>query len=246
MSEPTSEQASEPTATQQIAIRDAALAVQDAAAAEGSIDFLCSAKAFEHMQRVAKLFASSELVPQHIRGKVADVFVALLMARELKETPVVVMQSIYFVNGRAAWSAAFVIARANKSGVFSAPIQWRTRGEGKSLVVTAFATLAATGHEASATVSMAMAEAEGWTRNPKYRTMPEHMLRYRAATFLVRQYAPQVLMGYHVVEEISGGDGSRDGGNSGDFPKENAKISDTDSIHTSRADVVLGQIVEQQ
>jgi hypothetical protein len=49
---------------------------------------------------------------------------------------------------------------------------------------------------------MAMAEAEGWTKNPKYRTMPDQMLRYRSATMLIRLFAPEVMMGLPVAEEI--------------------------------------------
>ena len=35
---------------------------------------------------------------------------------------------------------------------------------------------------------MKMARQEGWTKNSKYQSMPELMLRNRAATFFGRQY----------------------------------------------------------
>ncbi len=47
-----------------------------------------------------------------------------------------------------------------------------------------------------------MAEAAGWTKNPKYRSMPEHMLRYRSATLLIRLYAPEVMHGYSTAAEL--------------------------------------------
>ena len=51
-------------------------------------------------------------------------------------------------------------------------------------------------------VSIKMAQAEGWTRNSKWRNMPEQMLKYRAATFFGRQYIPDLLLGVQTSEEI--------------------------------------------
>ena len=157
---------------------------------------------FEHSQRVAKMFAASELVPPHLRGKMADCLIAYAIAKRTREEPLVVLQNIYFVSGRAGWSATYMIAKANRSGVFARRINWRVEGEGKNLRVTAFATLADSGEPVEATASMAMAEAEGWTKNSKYRTMPEVMLRYRSATMLIRLFAPEVMMGLPVADEI--------------------------------------------
>lgn len=157
---------------------------------------------FEHSQRVAKMFAASELVPPHLRGKTADCLIAYAIAKRTREEPLVVLQNIYFVSGRAGWSATYMIAKANRSGVFARRINWRVEGEGKNLRVTAFATLADSGEPVEATASMAMAEAEGWTKNPKYRTMPDQMLRYRSATMLIRLFAPEVMMGLPVADEI--------------------------------------------
>ena len=52
------------------------------------------------------------------------------------------------------------------------------------------------------TVSMKMARQEGWTKNPKYSSMPELMLRNRAATFFGRQYIPDLLLGVQTSEEV--------------------------------------------
>lgn len=157
---------------------------------------------FEHSQRIAKMFASSELVPPHMRGKIADCLIAYAIAKRTREEPLVVLQNIYFVSGRAGWSATYMIAKANRSGAFSRRINWRIDGDGKNLRVTAFATLADSGEPVEATASMAMAEAEGWTKNPKYKSMPEQMLRYRSATMLIRLFAPEVMMGLPVADEI--------------------------------------------
>jgi hypothetical protein len=49
-----------------------------------------------------------------------------------------------------------------------------------------------------------MANAEGWVSKAgsKWKTMPELMMRYRAAAFFGRLYAPEITMGMHSVEEV--------------------------------------------
>lgn len=68
--------------------------------------------------------------------------------------------------------------------------------------MTAYTNLKNTGEEISYTIGMKEAKAENWTKNPKYKTLPELMLRYRAATLLIRTHAPEVLNGMHMVEEL--------------------------------------------
>ncbi|MES3054938.1 hypothetical protein O6V14_04780 [Sphingomonas faeni] len=158
------------------------------------------------MKDKARMFAMSPLIPESLRGKdydvaVANCLIALELANVMGEAPLVVMQNIHIVKGKAGFAAQYMIARANSSGVFKGRINWRLTGKADALSVEAYATLADTGEEVAFTADMAMARAEGWTSNPKYKTMPELMLRYRSATFLVRLYAPDVMLGYHTAEE---------------------------------------------
>jgi hypothetical protein len=159
---------------------------------------------FEFTQRVARLYSESQLVPKHLQGKLADCFIALQMADAMDEDPLMVMQNIFIVNARAGWSAQYMIARANRSGNFRGPLRWRTDGEGDALAVTCYADLAHVDEgetRVEVTVSMAMAKADGWTRNEKYKSIPEQMLRWRSATWLIRLYCPEVMMGLPSAEE---------------------------------------------
>lgn len=159
------------------------------------------------MKDKARNFAMSALLPEAIRGNsydqaFANCLIALQMAEAMGEMPLVVMQNIHIVKGKAGFAAQYMIARANASGIFRGRINWRVdKSEEKNLSVTAYATLADTGEVVEFTVDMAMAAAEGWTSNSKYKTMPEVMLRYRSATFLVRFYAPDVMLGYRTSDE---------------------------------------------
>lgn len=162
---------------------------------------------FTLRQRQARMFAMSPLVPEHLRKgsadqAIANCWIALTMAEAMGEQPLILMQNIHVVSGKAGFAAQYMIARANASGKFKDDIDWDVTGKGKELSATCFATLAKSGKRVEFTVDMQMAEAEGWTKNPKYRSIPELMLRYRSATFLIRLYAPEVMLGYQTVEEV--------------------------------------------
>ena len=169
---------------------------------------------------MAETFAASQLVPQHLRGKPADCFIALTMAASLGQNPLMVMQNIVVVQGTPGWKAQYAIALANNSGLFKDRIDWKVERPGgfteykrktkdgmvparmENMRVTAFATLAGTGARVEFSVDTAMAIAEGWANNEKYTTMPEVMLRYRSGAFLVRFYAPDVMLGMQTADEL--------------------------------------------
>ena len=72
-------------------------------------------------------------------------------------------------------SSSLAIALANASGAFAGPIRYRIEGSGANLSVTAYAPTY-DGEIVENTVTMAMAMKEGWTKNSKYKSIPEQML----------------------------------------------------------------------
>lgn len=175
---------------------------------------------FGHMVRVGKVLGMSPLFPDHLRKGGPDVAAAngvlvLNIANRLNEDVLTVAQNIYFVSGKPGWSATYIIAKANQHGVFKGRIKWRTHKDYRekgNLAVEAYATLAEDGSEVSAICDMDMAKKEGWTSNKKYQTMPEVMLTYRSATFLIRKTCPEVMLGIPVADEVedTGYSGMRD------------------------------------
>lgn len=167
---------------------------------------LMDVDAFNQMQRVGKMLALSPLFPEHLRKGSTDTAIAngvlvMNMAMRLNEDPLTIAQAIYFVGGKPGWSSSYLIAKVNQHSVFKNPIDWKVEGQGETLSVTAFAELSQTGKKVSVTCDMRMAKAEGWTKNAKYQSMPEQMLRYRSATFLIRLYCPEVMVGVPSVIE---------------------------------------------
>jgi hypothetical protein len=151
--------------------------------------------------RIATAMSKTQMVPKAFQNKPTDCFLALRTAQSMGLDPLAVMQNMYVVHGTPAFSAKFLIAMANRSGVFKTPIMYRTEGEGDAMKVTAWAIHASSNEEVSFSFSMADAKAENYTKNPKYKSMPQLMLSYRAATLLTRLYCPETTMGAITIEE---------------------------------------------
>ena len=158
---------------------------------------------FELIQRQAKLLATSTLVPKEFQGNMANCAIGLNIAKRLGADSFMVLQNIDIIHGRPSFRATFLIAMVNASGRFT-PLQFRMTGEGKTRACTAHCKTKDTGETIEGPeITMAMAEAEGWSTKPgsKWKTMPELMLRYRAAAFFARIYAPDITLGMQTSEE---------------------------------------------
>lgn len=156
--------------------------------------------------------------------------VALNMAQRMGADPLMVMQNLYVIEGRPSWSSQFIIAAINSCGRFSPlrfemsepgavesvdyevktwinnkPVQVKKTAKIQHQTCRAWVIEKDTGDRLDGpTVSIQMAIDEGWlTKNgSKWLTMPEIMLRYRAASLLGRLYAPELLMGLQTREEV--------------------------------------------
>jgi hypothetical protein len=168
-----------------------------------SVSFFINKDAFEHVQRVATMFSKSELVPKRYQGNVGNCVIALEMANRIGASPLMVMQNLDIILGKPSWSSKFLIASLNASGKFS-PLRYE-EDEQNGGRTRAWAYDKMTGEKTfGAWVSMDMAKAEQWIdkSGSKWKTMPELMRRYRAASFFTNQFAPEVSMGLQTVEEV--------------------------------------------
>jgi hypothetical protein len=158
---------------------------------------------FELVQRQAKLLASSTLVPKEFQGNMSNCAIGLNIAKRLGADPFMVIQNIDIIHGRPSFRATFLIAMVNASGRFT-PLQFRMTGDGQTRACTAYCNAKDGGELIEGPeITMAMAKAEGWSTKAgsKWLTMPELMLRYRAAAFFARIYAPDITLGMHTSEE---------------------------------------------
>ena len=153
--------------------------------------------------QLARDMAESDIIPKDFRGKPANVFLAIEMAHRLGLGTMEVMQNLYVVHGTPSLSSKFLIGLANRSGRFRGGLRFEVTGDGERMAVRCYATDRETAEELEVTVTMAQAKRAGWTKNSKYVEMPEQMCSYRAATFFVRRYCPEVMLGMMTVDEAN-------------------------------------------
>lgn len=169
---------------------------------------LMDSHGFVLAQRIATMLSKSTLVPPTYQGQagLSNCIIALNMAQRMGADPLMVIQNLYVVYGRPGWSSQFLIATFNRSGRFSA-LRYEFVGHpgNDAWGCFAYSTELSTGEVLQGTtVTMSLAKAEGWygKKDSKWVTMPEQMLRYRAAGWFIRAYAPEIAMGLQTADEV--------------------------------------------
>lgn len=163
--------------------------------------------AFQTAMRMANALSASTIVPRDYQGEngLGNCMIALEMASRLNTSPLMVMQNLYVVNGRPSWSSQYIIAMINNSKKYRTELQFEFEGEGDTLACTAYVEDYAGRTIKGPKITMEMARAEGWVNKngSKWKTMPEVMIRYRAASFFGRLNCPDMIMGLYSTEEAS-------------------------------------------
>ena len=158
----------------------------------------------DKMMEMAQMLAKSTIVPQEYRNRPENVFLALDTANRMGMSPMAIMSNMYVVQGRPNFSGSFIAGLIKSTPLFSdVELVW-VGEEGKEnwgCYVKAIETR--TGNEVKgATVTLKMAQLEGWNRNPKWQSMPELMLSYRAYSFFGRTHASELLSGIYDRDEM--------------------------------------------
>lgn len=167
---------------------------------------LMNPQQFEHVQRVAKVYATSNIVPQQYQNNLANCIIAMEIAHRLKVNAFMFMQNSFVVSGKPGLEAKLAIALCNQRGPFRGPIRFRFTGsnEDRTRACTAYASHK-NGDVCECTVSWQEVQKEGWDRKSgsKWLTMPDQMFAYRSAAWLIRRYCPEVIMGLPTNDELA-------------------------------------------
>jgi len=156
--------------------------------------------------RTAGMLSRSGLVPDSYRNSPENCLIAIDLANRQGLSPMMVMQNLYVVKGKPAWSGSFCAAAVNGCGKFT-PLEYVFVGETGTPSEGCFAraTRLSNGTQCvSDTITLKMAKDEGWMDKggSKWKTMPRQMMMYRAASFFARAHCPEVLLGIQTVEEV--------------------------------------------
>ena len=85
------------------------------------LSVFANADTFATAQRIALMLSQAKLVPETYQGTAGlpNCMIALEMAQRIGASPLMVMQNLYIVHGRPAWSSQFLISCVNASRRFS-------------------------------------------------------------------------------------------------------------------------------
>lgn len=97
---------------------------------------------FDTMQRICRMFASSELVPDMYKASeknpmekaISNCMIAIELAQRIGASPLMVMQNMVPIYGKPSWSSKFLVATVNTCGRFN-PLQYRFTEKGMLGVV---------------------------------------------------------------------------------------------------------------
>lgn len=196
--------------TKEVAVKEEQkVIVKDKKVTDYSLGIFGTEDNFIMATQMAKALAESTIVPQTYQKNWSNCLIAIEQAQRLKVSPMMVMQNLYVIQGRPSWSSSFLIAAINNSHIYDTELQFEETKDknGKPYSCLAFALKSGRRVEGME-ITMDMAQAEGWLNKngSKWKTMPQLMLRYRAASFFARLNCPEITLGLYTQDEVIDGD----------------------------------------
>lgn len=192
--------------------------------------------------QMAKALSQSTIVPKEYQGNEANCMVAIEIAIRLQTSPLMVMQNLNVIQGRPSWSGQFLIAMVNGSRKYDIELQFDEKQDDKGKPFSCRCWTERKGRKVTGiTVDMDMANAEGWVQKngSKWKTMPQVMLRYRAASFFARMNCPELTLGYYSKDEILDGDFK-------EYPIEDMSQQVQQEIEQNANSTPFAEIIDEQ
>lgn len=183
--------------------------VKDKKVTDYSLGIFGTEDNFVMATQMAKALAESTIVPQSYQKNWCNCLIAIEQAQRLRVSPMMVMQNLYVIQGRPSWGSSFLIAAINNSGKYDTELQFEESKDKNGKPYSCIAYALKNGRRIEGMeITMDMAQAEGWLNKngSKWKTMPQLMLRYRAASFFARLNCPEITLGLYTRDEIIDGD----------------------------------------
>lgn len=165
--------------------------------------------AFDQLQRVAKLMASSSLVPEHLRDKLSDCFLVAACAVRWKMDPFAVAQHTFVTKGKLGYEGKLIAAIINTHRRVAASLKYRYTGEPgtpkRGVIVSGVLKGDPTVLEVDGTVerwATTAKEERGGGLSDQWRRDPDQLLAYRGARQWARRYLPEAVLGVYSDDEV--------------------------------------------
>ena len=189
--------------------KDQTAAQQTNKATDYSLGIFGTSDNFIMAMQMAKALSESTIVPQTYQKNPSNCLIAIEQAQRMNISPLMVMQNLYPIQGKPSWSSKFLIASINASRKFDMELQYDETKDKDGKPYSCVAWTMKNGRRIEGMeVNMQMAKDEGWLgkNGSKWKTMPQLMLRYRAASFFSSLNCPELTMGIYTKEEIEDND----------------------------------------
>lgn len=148
--------------------------------------------------QVAELMAKARMIPDHLRGSVADCFLVVNQARLWRMDPFSLAQGTSFIHGKMMYEGKVIAAIVHSLGNLSARLSYEYNGEGDNRAITVSGTLR--GEDKARTVSVKLRDAR--TTNKMWTSQPDQQLAYYGARVWARRHVPEVIQGVYAPEDF--------------------------------------------
>ncbi len=186
------------------------ITVTQSTAATTPLNMFANQESFNTGYKMAQILSASTIVPKTFQGNIGNTMIAIDMAQRLHTNPLMIMQNVYIVYGMPSFSAKFLIACINASGLFATPLRYEFVGEEGKDTWGCYAYVIDKQGELlkGTTITIDIAKKKGWYHKDgsNWKDEPEQMLRYRAATRFQTAYCPEITCGLAVKEELEDGE----------------------------------------
>ena len=182
-----------------------ALAVKEPTQNPNAVTMWNDAKLYNQSLAMAQTLSKSEIIPQSYKGKPADCLIAIDIANRLGLSPAIVMQNSQCVRGTFTWKGSACKAMIDGCGRYQKTRYVYVGEEGKDSYGCYLEAIDNDGDIIKGVpVTIEMAKKEGWYNKDgsKWLSLPDLMLKYRAAAFFMRTECASIAMGFLTTEEV--------------------------------------------
>lgn len=171
---------------------------------ESPASYMLDTAKFEHCYRVAEAMSRASLLPRHLKGANPDearanCFLVVNQAMAWKLNPFLIMGETYEVQGKLGFQGKLIISVMNTRAGLREKLAFDFNGKtGDDLAVTVSGRFI--GEDTPRTVTVSVGQAK--TANQMWLKDPEQKLIYTAAIRWARRYAPEVVMGVMIEEDM--------------------------------------------
>jgi hypothetical protein len=164
---------------------------------------------FEHMSRVALAMGKASLMPKHLRGAnteeaIANAFLIVNMAYQLKVDPFRLAQSSYELHGKIGFEGKLMHAVVERLVGQGFEFEYTGSGDNREITVTNRRRIDGTVRSIRGTVGQWKTyEKDGKTVKGNWRLDPDKQLRYRGIMEWARAWEPGVITGVMTDDELS-------------------------------------------